>query len=534
MSTDGAGKGDETELSPLNSTQVSAKTLNVPKETEEGKEETKTGKGKAEGGPTSSEESPKNAPRMTSYQRVLSKAKDVSKRFSLSPSKAQQDDVSDQTALFNEKGTIWEAVKSGNIDAARAMCKQKPKLLDERGPVGENPLHLCFLFNMPTQLQLAKDLLTEHPEYLDAIYENDTYHGETYLHIAIVNKDLGMVEWLLEKKPELLYMRADGIFFSPSKKGVTCYYGEYPLAFAVSTNNFPMFEFLMSKDPLQFWQQDSQGNTILHMCITYDLQEMYSYILKMEPELRRKLEEEKKAAKVPKWTLETARNHDGHTPLTYSTQTKEPGKMTVFVINSQKQTQWSYGPVSCNIYPLEEADTIAAKRKAATWGSDDNESHDVFKDKNGKPLKAPTSALDLIIQGAALEVLMSDYFKDLLHKKWTAYAGNAFYMRCFRTTLFILALTLAQLMGFPSFDVYSQDSNASTGVLVGRFITDLLVIVGLLIKGHTELGELYESGWSYFNQTGSAFLENNLSFSLLFSLPLSMLLEVCLLSLVSL
>jgi len=60
------------------------------------------------------------------------------------------------------------------------------------------------------------------------------------MHIAIVNQDLDRVKQLCQRAPNLLHRRATGDFFSWSRhvedRTTSCYYGELPLLFAVSSS----------------------------------------------------------------------------------------------------------------------------------------------------------------------------------------------------------------------------------------------------------------------------------------------------------
>jgi hypothetical protein len=58
-----------------------------------------------------------------------------------------------------------------------------------------------------------------------------------------------------------------------------------------------------------------------------------------------------------------------------------------------------------------------------------------------------------------------------------------------------------------------------------RIICEIFVVLGWLYKGYKEMNELYASGWKYFNQAGSAFLENHLSFYYLTFLPIAIFCE---------
>jgi ankyrin repeat protein len=165
------------------------------------------------------------------------------------------------------------------------------------GPVGDNPIHDCFLLGLH---DLGKQIIaryygTSHlisvPYRNDLLpwrkttdeiqqicnsstqtWENGLYTGETILHIAIVQEEVEVVRYLLENGIEIS-SRATGVFFQPRFRssrrtdlsftqslvayiaGINldreeciamnqienvysgCYYGEYPLSFAASVGN---------------------------------------------------------------------------------------------------------------------------------------------------------------------------------------------------------------------------------------------------------------------------------------------------------
>ena len=199
---------------------------------------------------------------------------------------------------------------------------QNPDLFPT-GPVGDSPIHCCFLLGL---CDLGKELISEFyssPELLSLPYKNDLepwrrlaskaernkrsnlsnlndimrkslqlltatrrnstnpdlepledglYTGETILHIAIVQEDEEMVQFLLDEGIEIS-SQAKGVFFQPrfqqprssdltmlqrlkariigvdlktdkfaavkkvENKYSGCYYGEYPLSFAASIGN---------------------------------------------------------------------------------------------------------------------------------------------------------------------------------------------------------------------------------------------------------------------------------------------------------
>jgi ankyrin repeat protein len=60
----------------------------------------------------------------------------------------------------------------------------------------------------------------------------------------------------------------------------------------------------------------------------------------------------KKKGVIPLWKR---LNKDGYTPLTLAAKLGELD-MFSFLLEERKITQWSYGPVSCVLYPLDQVD----------------------------------------------------------------------------------------------------------------------------------------------------------------------------------
>eukprot|EP00808_Paulinella_micropora_P004622 g14134.t1 len=250
-----------------------------------------------------------------SVQRRLSRSVNVpilsalGKKSAAKDAMAAEDAVGDQTVLMNTEGSIWHAVVMADQDKVLKILARDPKALDEKGAVGENPLHLCLLLNTPNHLDLAVQILDQYPRYLRAKYEKEQYEGETYLHIAIVNDRKEMVEYLLDmdkqhpdmnpdekKRESLLSMKASGLFFqrrTNKSGGATCYYGEYPLHFAVCKNNMQIVDLLIQRGA-DLYAADSNGNTVLHMCVLYKLKKMYEHLIDLEKGFMKLKDDERK------------------------------------------------------------------------------------------------------------------------------------------------------------------------------------------------------------------------------------------------
>lgn len=104
--------------------------------------------------------------------------------------------------------------------------------------------------------------------------------------MAIINEDLYMIRKLMSSGADL-NQRASGRFFIPDdqknhrlnldknelptlrvKTNYECfsYFGEYPLSFAAILNNLDCVRLLIAYGA-RINNQDSNGNTVLHMCV---------------------------------------------------------------------------------------------------------------------------------------------------------------------------------------------------------------------------------------------------------------------------
>lgn len=113
--------------------------------------------------------------------------------------------------------------------------------------------------------------------------------GQNALHMAIVNEDPYMVQYLLCWDANV-NERATGRFFIPDDQkdhrhnldknelptlsvntNYKCfsYFGEYPLSFAAILNQEECVRLLIAHG-VDMNSQDLNGNTVLHMCVLYN------------------------------------------------------------------------------------------------------------------------------------------------------------------------------------------------------------------------------------------------------------------------
>jgi hypothetical protein len=131
------------------------------------------------------------------------------------------------------------------------ICKLFPSSCNvyARGPVGENVLHVAMLLNTPSTLAIARYLVKLYGRALvNAPFQErrhpgdppGAYEGETALHVAVVNRDLDMVRFLVQNGADVR-ARAWGPFFGP---GGPMHYGEFPLSIAACTGQRDVVAYL--------------------------------------------------------------------------------------------------------------------------------------------------------------------------------------------------------------------------------------------------------------------------------------------------
>lgn len=96
------------------------------------------------------------------------------------------------------------------------------------------------------------------------------------------------------------------------------------------------------------FQVDSNGNTILHLLVFHNLSKVYT-------KFKQRWIEEQQKDDEPVTPIWKRLNRDGFTPLTLAAKLGQE-EMFSFLLEERIITQWSFGPVSCVLYPLDQVD----------------------------------------------------------------------------------------------------------------------------------------------------------------------------------
>jgi ankyrin repeat protein len=324
-----------------------------------------------------------------------------------------------KSASVSENGLRREKAcdESKNCSCCNAYVNSKiVRLLSLRDGAGAAPIHIAYLFQ---HYNIGRKLLTEYPELSQLKYAMVNggvedprmwpYLGENILHMAIAQRNYREVKYILsmkwltvdklppgadlEKKKkkyllDLLSAKAIGHFFHPDYKQVGVYFGEYPIQFAVCSNDFDILDLFILVDPYSLFITDFHGNNCLHLCVQNNLKEMYNYIIKKAEDILRcdyfkkrhskfeilprdgESEENRKVRKHEEFktfvnnkihrvldrALINVFNKEGLSPFTMAAA---EGKSDMFhhILMHRKKLMWDYGPVGCFIVCLTHLDT---------------------------------------------------------------------------------------------------------------------------------------------------------------------------------
>nr|CAD7571207.1 unnamed protein product [Timema californicum] len=241
-----------------------------------------------------------------------------------------------------------------------SKCREVCWDLNERGAVGETILHLCLLNATSIHADLAKRLLKFYPKLINDIYMSDEYYGESVLHVAIVNEDPSMVKFLLDSGADF-HERCFGNFMSPEDQKASrsdsqdhewinvtpdtnydgyVYWGEYPLSFAACLGQEECYRLILARGANPD-NQDTNGNTVLHMLVIYQKLVTFDMAYEVGASL-------------------SVRNMLNLTPLTLSAKLARI-EMFFHILNIEREIYWQIGSITCAAYPLPQIDTIDSK-----------------------------------------------------------------------------------------------------------------------------------------------------------------------------
>ncbi|CAF3390913.1 unnamed protein product [Rotaria socialis] len=425
---------------------------------------------------------------------------------------SNQSAVERQTESSHKSGTIWDAIRKADQPSLERLLDADPNSINTRGFVGECPIHMLFLYGTEAHLNMAQYLITRFPEIIIQSYTEAEYYGEIVLHIAIINRNATMVEWLLGDKRNRPYQEqqltaaASGHFF---QFGRPCYYGENPLAFACCTNQWNIAEILL-KYGADLDMVDSNGNTILHLLVIHNLPKMYTKFKKHwldqqatvtnesdDDDDKGKVVASVKEKKVPLWNR---LNKDGFTPLTLAAKLGQ-NDMFSFLFDERKKVQWCYGPVSCVLYPLDEVDLEIQQEGE----------------------NAPPGALELILKSTQTELIMHPRLIDLVNRKWERFARRIFFRRFLITLTYLLIFLLTTILDQTRTETTQRKRKEIVVIsviypgMIHQIICltgHLIVLAGAVSKGNCELREMRSVGIrKYFQTKGAGLLENCLACS---------------------
>jgi ankyrin repeat protein len=325
----------------------------------------------------------------------------------------------------------------------------EPALLQKRDPAGATPLHFLVLMKSDAHLGIFYTLAATpcgHARLADQ-YTHDAdgsklYFGENLLHIAVVNRNLPLAASLLDLCPALLSQRAVGTYFDPPpvtsasrRRRATLafdaavlrgplvadccddrvrpmhgasantvagklYYGEYPLSFAVATNQGAMVRMLLSCGA-DMAATDREGNTAFHLAVIAGHLNIYRLLRAHWKQTRGTSGDlnvtpcsQSAGAVLSKCPSELL-NHYGLNCVEIAAAIDATASFEA-LLDDLKEVQWKFGPVECSTYPLAALNRV----------------------------------LDVVIEEGSLEVLYnSECLRDLVFAKWHKFAKRKFYFR---------------------------------------------------------------------------------------------------------
>ena len=450
---------------------------------------------------------------------MLSEILDLQERI------AKQEEIEKAGIVDTSNGKIATKI----ADLKRQKADKEKEVLDKcnerfeggeryaylHGPVGELPVHNCLLLRlvdltkrlvdkMHTPDRLSANYNSKHDVNMPYVNDFDVwkrpgidilsnlapddgglYTGETLLHLAIVQRDMDLVRWLLSEKNSSVASQATGAFFKASEiaiskkestarvagrriaiersrrrekmkpnKETMCDYGEFPLSFAASMGQVEMMGVIKEEVEKRAENKDTFSAAL----------DQYPPGLRGGASLSKLSEKERlrylllnvqdscgntalhmavlhnQIASID-WLLDndgrpsiTLINNEGFTPLTLAAH---KGFVQVFHHLREKMTDvsWQYGNVAYTMLNLEQIDTfvIGAASEDGSTGDEGAHAQEAEEDPKRPPLdthhKKWRSALDIIVRDEKTEFAHDPFFVELIMEKWNKFAQGMFLRR---------------------------------------------------------------------------------------------------------
>eukprot|EP00667_Euglena_gracilis_P003616 EG_transcript_3627 len=419
----------------------------------------------------------------------------------------QSDRVHDaqQQHLDHEVG-IFGAIQAGDLPRVLQCIEEDKAALSKRDGAGAAPIHAAFLYG---KADLGKVLLQKYPECALHKYVGTLYTGENILHIAIVQRDVPLALWLLERSPQLLNAEATGHFFEPAGDA---YFGGYPLLFAVSSNQPAIVERILCCDlpeapgGLQnsVLLQDRFGNTALHMAVIHDLPAMYDFLLTHTA-----------SAFGAASAVDFAKtlNHQHLTPLALAAAM---GRAAMFrhILDCNSRDSWEYGPIKCKLVPiwsLEQPRVYVDRVKGLAKRSKEKLALACICANAYQPmtncLRLRNGKVAQEVEDGRLELAQVPEVQQLLDAKWQLF-GKAHFYKKLVTVMGVQVLWVAGMV-LPNHWRLDYDNVFNYPVSNGFIIAiEGVVLISALHRLFRELQGYAHKGWSHISHThGAATLE---------------------------
>ncbi|XP_028971200.2 transient receptor potential cation channel subfamily V member 6 [Esox lucius] len=382
-----------------------------------------------------------------------------------------------QSKLINDI-PLFFAAKENSSGCIKKLLDCASTNVFERGALGETALHVAVLYD---NMEAAVALMEGAPELINEPMTSDLFHGMTPLHVAVVNQNINLVRNLIARGADVTTPRVTGLYFR-KRPGGQLYYGEHILSFAACVGNKDIISLVINAGA-STRAQDSIGNTVLHIlilqhnkaiaCQTMDM--LFSYDLKLDHA-------------VP---LDMVPNFNGLTPIKMAAK---KGNLVAFqhLVNRRRLVQWNMGPLTSNLYDLEEIDS---------WAD-------------------ALSVLELIVgsqRREARRILEVTPVKQLVSLKWNLYGKHYFRFLLLLYLLYIGIFTLC-CMNRPLKDAPENytDSDRDKTIRVQKTLSEsyvtyddnlrlageIISIVGALVILLLEIPDMLRVGAKkYFGQT---------------------------------